>query len=214
MLNERYGLVHISAGDLLRARRNLMPELAEFLDNGRLVPDEVVCAVISERLAQSDCARFGVLLDGFPRTLKQAEVLQSMGVQCDRFLLLDVPDGVVEERISGRRYDPVSGKIYHVTFKPPESDEIKDRLLQRNDDTLEKIRNRLNLYRTNITSLLEFYQAVRSDVRLGDGSGVGSMRMWGGMQNESDASLWVLSPAASPEIVFDRVRMLLESDYW
>jgi adenylate kinase len=199
MLNERYGLVHISAGDLLRTRRRLMPELAEYLDNGRLVPDEIVCAVISERLAQSDCARFGVLLDGFPRTLEQAEVLlllflfdsfislahslvsqvlQSMGVQCDRFLLLDVPDSVVEERITGRRYDPVSGKIYHVTFKPPESDEIRDRMLQRNDDTQEKIRHRLSIYRDNISNLLEFYQAVRSDVRLGDGSGVGVMRMW------------------------------------
>lgn len=141
------------------------------MDNGLLVPDEIVCAVVSERLLQEDCARLGVLLDGFPRTLRQAETLKSQGVFCDRFLLLDVPDQILEERIGGRRFDPVSGKIYHITNRPPESEEVLERLLTREDDTLPKIRQRLKGYRSNIGGILNFFADRRSDVRLGVGGG-------------------------------------------
>lgn len=140
LLLERYGMVHISTGDLLRARKKFMPELREYMDRGALVPDEVVCAVLEQRLAEGDCSVRGVLLDGFPRTKKQAEILLKLGVSVTHLIVLGVPDEVVVERVEGRRIDPVSGKVYHTKYNPPPAaGVVAARLIQRADDTRAKI---------------------------------------------------------------------------
>jgi len=204
LLLERYGLVHISTGDLLRARSKHMPELAAYMDNGKLVPDEIICKIVQERLNQKDCEN-GVLLDGFPRTLSQAEMLKSLGVHIDKFLLLDVPDEVVIERVEGRRVDPVSGKIYHIKHKPPPTKEIAARLKQRTDDTREKITSRLTSYHSNTQSILEFYKEILIAIKFRAPTGHS-----GFLQKFESLPL-----TSTPEIVFDRVRMMLEGDqYW
>jgi adenylate kinase len=103
----------------------------EFMDRGELVPDNVIIDLVVDRLAQDDCKANGFLLDGFPRTAAQAEALKEAGVEIDAFILMDVPAEVLVERVEGRRLDPETGKIYHMTFSPPENDEIADRLTQR-----------------------------------------------------------------------------------
>ena len=97
----RYKMTHISTGDLLRARKKFMPELSEYMDNGLLVPDEIIVSVVKERLSAADVASNGFILDGFPRTLAQAEALDQAGVKIDHFLYLDVADDVIIGRIGG-----------------------------------------------------------------------------------------------------------------
>ena len=94
---------------------------------------------VKERLDSPDCAESGWLLDGFPRTLAQAEALAEAGVSADCFIFLDVPDDILVERVVGRRTDPATGKIYHMTFSPPDDEEVLNRLEQRSDDTEEKV---------------------------------------------------------------------------
>lgn len=156
---EKYGLVHISVGDLLRAEVRLtenasatplqaMHQVAEgtpdgkkakeYMDRGDLVPNEVVVDMVKNRLAQSDVAQHGWLLDGYPRSLEQAEAIEAVGIRPDIFLLIDVPDELLVDRVVGRRLDPETGEIYHLQFKPPPAD-IVDRLTQRSDDTEDKV---------------------------------------------------------------------------
>ncbi|CAE7404908.1 unnamed protein product [Symbiodinium natans] len=189
-------MVHIPMGDLLRARAKFLPELGEFISNGRLVPDDVVVSVLKERLADSDCASRGVLLDGFPRTRAQAESLQRVGVEISAVLHLQVADDVVVDRIAGRRIDPLSGKIYHVKDNPPPP-EIAGRVIQREDDTPEKIRRRLVTYHQERDAILEFCRDTVRTIHVGDGS---------------DEAL----PAdVRPLRVFDEVRKAVEGDtYW
>mmetsp|Transcript_20509 Transcript_20509/g.62516 ORF Transcript_20509/g.62516 Transcript_20509/m.62516 type:complete len:277 (-) Transcript_20509:170-1000(-) len=132
----------------------------EAMESGQLVSDEIIIGIIKDRLAETDCQTKGWLLDGFPRTRAQADALAEAGITADIFLLLDVPDSALVERVVGRRTDPVTGKIYHMTFSPPENDEIAARLTQRADDTEEKVVTRLQNYHSNLNAILECYTDV------------------------------------------------------
>ena len=135
MIKSEFGLVHLSTGDILRAAVQEGTPLGKtakgYMDSGQLVPDELIIDVICARLKQEDCQTQGWLLDGFPRTKTQADALTKAGMVPDCFLMLDVPEEILVERVTGRRTDPVTGKIYHMTFKPPETPEIAARVVQR-----------------------------------------------------------------------------------
>eukprot|EP00183_Erythrolobus_madagascarensis_P005414 CAMPEP_0185856750 /NCGR_PEP_ID=MMETSP1354-20130828/29158_1 /TAXON_ID=708628 /ORGANISM="Erythrolobus madagascarensis, Strain CCMP3276" /LENGTH=675 /DNA_ID=CAMNT_0028559011 /DNA_START=354 /DNA_END=2381 /DNA_ORIENTATION=- len=158
----KYGLVHISTGDMLRAAVAAGTELGnrakEFMDKGELVPDEVVIGMVEERLAEEDVigAR-GWLLDGFPRTVAQADALGERGIVPDVVLKVDVPQEILVRRVVGRRSDPVTNKIYHVEFDPPEDEEVAKRLVQRADDEEHKVRTRLVAYNQYATLLEDRY---------------------------------------------------------
>ena len=128
---------------------------------GALVPDSLVIAMVIERLGQPDCAA-GFMLDGFPRTRPQAEALDEAmakaNLQLDAVVLIEVPDDLIVARIVGRRNDPVTGTIYHLTFNPPPA-EIVDRLVHRKDDTEEACRARLDKYHSETAPIIPFYQA-------------------------------------------------------
>ena len=111
-------------------------------------------------MAEKDCQTKGWLLDGFPRTEAQAQALADAGVAADCFIFLNVPDEVLVERVVGRRTDPVTGKIYHMTFSPPESDEISARLEQRSDDTEEKVKVRLEQFHANVDAVKGKYSDI------------------------------------------------------
>ena len=132
-----------------------------YMKAGQLVPDDLVIAMIIERIAKPDCAK-GFLLDGFPRTRPQAEALdvelQKAGVALDVVLQIEVPDDLIVERITGRRLDPDTGDIYHMKFKPPPAD-IAGRVMQRKDDTEEACRARLEKYHSETTPIIPFYEA-------------------------------------------------------
>jgi adenylate kinase len=112
---------------------------------------------VKDRLDASDCREKGWLLDGFPRTQAQANALAEVGVSADCFLFLDVPDEVLVERVVGRRTDPVTGKIYHMKFSPPDDEEVVKRLMQRSDDTEEKVKVRLEQFHANVDSVKDSY---------------------------------------------------------
>ena len=136
----------------------------DFMDAGKLVPDEVIIGVVKDRLDEADCVESGWLLDGFPRTPAQAEALADAGVSADCFIFLNVPDEVLVERVVGRRTDPETGKIYHMTFSPPEDEEVLARLVQRSDDTEEKVKVRLVEFRANIDSVKGVYKDISVEV--------------------------------------------------
>jgi len=164
LIKAKFGLVHISAGDLLRAEIAAGSEngkqAKEFMEKGQLVPDEIVVNMVKERLLQPDAQENGWLLDGYPRSYSQAMALETLGIRPDIFILLDVPEELLVERVVGRRSDPVTGKIYHLKYSPPENEEIASRLTQRFDDTEEKVKLRLQTYYQNIDSLLSTYEDV------------------------------------------------------
>ncbi|RME28384.1 MAG: adenylate kinase [Deltaproteobacteria bacterium] len=172
----RHGIAHISTGDMLRAAvragTDLGREAQRYMSAGELVPDEVIIGMVRERIQEPDCAR-GFLLDGFPRTLPQAEALDAAlseaGIALDHVLVLEVPDELIVQRITGRRMDPETGEIYHLEFKPPPP-EIADRLVHRKDDTEEACRARLEAYHRQTAPIIPFYEA-RGLVRRVDGVG-------------------------------------------
>lgn len=169
MLAERLGIPHVATGDLFReavaAGTPLGKKVSEFLQSGRLVPDEVTVAVVVERLDRKDC-RGGFVLDGFPRTLAQAEALEAAmterGWRLDSALGLDVSDEEVVRRLTGRRVCSRCGANYHVEFRPPARPGLCDAcggpLVQREDDTEETVRVRLAVYREQARPVLEFYR--------------------------------------------------------
>lgn len=138
---EKYGIPQISTGDMLRAAVKAGSELGqkakEIMDAGKLVTDELVIALVKERIAQEDC-RKGFLLDGFPRTIPQADAMKEAGIKVDNVLEFDVPDALIVERIVGRRVHVSSGRVYHVTFNPPKvagkDDVTGEELSTRKDD--------------------------------------------------------------------------------
>jgi adenylate kinase len=164
IIKEKFGVVHLSTGDMLRAAVAAGTEVGkqakDYMDSGRLVPDEVIIGIVKDRLEEEDCKTKGWLLDGFPRTQAQAKALEEAGVSADCFLFLDVPDEVLVERVVGRRTDPVTGKIYHMTFSPPENDEVLQRLEQRSDDTEEKVKVRLEQFHTNVDAVKDSYTDI------------------------------------------------------
>ncbi|XP_017244567.1 adenylate kinase, chloroplastic isoform X1 [Daucus carota subsp. sativus] len=164
LITKKYGLVHIAAGDLLRAEIAEGTEngkrAKEYMEKGDLVPNEIVVMMVKDRLSQPDSVEKGWLLDGFPRSSSQATALQEFGFKPDLFILLDVPQDILVDRVVGRRLDPVSGKIYHLKYSPPESEEIAARLTQRFDDTEEKVKLRLETHNQNVESVLSLYQDI------------------------------------------------------
>ncbi|MDH3628584.1 MAG: adenylate kinase [Acidobacteriota bacterium] len=175
-LIERFDIPQISTGDIIRAAiRSGSPlgvEVAEYANTGRLVPDDLVNRLASERLADDDC-RGGFLLDGYPRTVAQAEALDGVllerGAPLDHVLLLEVDDSELLDRITGRRSDPESGRVYHVTFDPPPED-LAARLIQRPDDTAEVFGKRLREYHQKTAPLIPYYED-RGLLRRIDGRG-------------------------------------------
>ncbi|TVP74784.1 MAG: adenylate kinase [Gemmatimonadales bacterium] len=169
LLCEERDWTRIATGDLLRAARREESELGrkaqEYMDAGNLVPDELIVAMVRERLeALPDDA--GVVFDGFPRTLAQAEalerVLEETGRALDGVLLFEAPDEVLVRRISGRRHAPGSGRVYNVHFDPPETDGVCDEtgepLVHRSDDRPETVRHRLEVYRSSTAPLVQHYE--------------------------------------------------------
>jgi len=163
MLSVNYDLTHISAGDLLRAEVSTGSanglKAKEFMDAGKLVPNEIVVTMIKDRLAQPDAAA-GWLLDGYPRSKDQADALEEANIRPEVFLLLEVPESILVERVVGRRLDPETGKIYHLKYAPPESEEVEARLIQRSDDTEEKVVPRLETHNKNVAAILDSYSDI------------------------------------------------------
>jgi adenylate kinase len=169
LLQERRGLPQISTGDMFRAMKQAETPLAEqlrgILASGALVPDELTIQIVEERTAQADC-RDGYVLDGFPRTTAQAEMLERLAAEQKHALLavlVDVPFDILERRVTGRRSCPVCGEIYNVYFKPPKSDEVCDlhpdvKLVRRTDDNAETIKARLSTYERETRPLLDYYE--------------------------------------------------------
>ena len=173
-ITQKYGIPQISTGDMLRAAIKAGTPLGraaqKVMDAGQLVSDEVILRLVQERLAAPDCAR-GYLFDGFPRTLPQAEAMKSGGVALEHVLEIDVPEGEIVLRMSGRRVHPASGRSYHVKFNPPRVADRDDRtgepLILRDDDREETVRKRLEVYRRQTRPLIEYYTrwAASGDAR-------------------------------------------------
>ena len=164
---EKYGLIHISVGVLLRAEvaagTPAGKKAQSFMDSGALVPDEVVVEMVKNKLAGDDATTKGWLLDGYPRSGAQAEAIEAVGIRPDVFLLVNVPDDMLVERVVGRRSDPVTGEIYHLKFKPPPAD-IVSRLVQRSDDSEAMVRNRLETYHTHVGAITGHYKDVMVEI--------------------------------------------------
>lgn len=164
IVSQRLGIPAVSTGNIIREALKNGTELGRraksYMDDGRLVPDEIVIDIIKERLEQDDC-RNGFILDGFPRTVVQAEALESMGVDIDRVIDLEVEDGVIARRLSGRRVCEVCGSSYHVEHKPPKIEGICDRcggrVVRRKDDAPDTIGERLRVYHDQTEPLKEYY---------------------------------------------------------
>lgn len=167
-INEKYAVPHISTGDMFRLAikegTDLGNKAKEYMDQGALVPDEVTIGIVRERLAKDDCKN-GFLLDGFPRTIAQAEALEELltdlNESIDFVLHVDVPEEKLVERLSGRRICPTCGAAYHVVFNPPKEEGICDKdgsaLIQRDDDKPETVKNRLTVNQEQMQPLLDFY---------------------------------------------------------
>ena len=163
-LVDKFSITHISSGDMLRAAVKEGTDLGKqadgFMKAGQLVPDDLVIAMIIERIAKPDCTN-GFILDGFPRTRPQAEALgtnlKNAAVALDVVLLIEVPDALILERITGRRSDPETGEIYHMTFMPPPAN-ITARVIQRKDDTAEACTERLEKYHSATAPIVPFYE--------------------------------------------------------
>ena len=160
----RFGIPQISTGDMLRAAVKAGSPLgvaaSKVMDAGQLVSDDIILALVKERLGAPDCGR-GYLFDGFPRTIPQAEALRAARVGLDYVLEIDVPDEDIVERMIGRRVHPASGRSYHVSFNPPRvpghDDVTGEPLMQRDDDREETVRRRLEVYRAQTRPLVEYY---------------------------------------------------------
>jgi adenylate kinase len=168
-LVDDFDLPYYATGDILRAavkeESELGQEAKQYMDNGDLVPDELICEVIMERI-DSDEAEDGFLLDGFPRTVGQADVLEDALDGRDRSLtaalLIEAPDEEVIRRLSGRRICQKSGHVYHLEFDPPKNDEVCDqdgsKLVQRDDDREETVQKRLSVYHDQTEPLIDWYE--------------------------------------------------------
>lgn len=165
-LMAKYGIPQISTGDMLRAAIKAGTELGKkakaVMDAGQLVSDELIIGLVKERIAQDDC-KAGFLLDGFPRTIPQADAMKENGVAIDNVLEFDVPDEVIVERMAGRRVHSGSGRVYHLVYNPPKvegkDDETGEELSIRPDDEEATVRKRLAIYHEQTKPLVEYYQA-------------------------------------------------------
>ena len=163
-ITDRFGIPQISTGDMLRAAIKVGTPLGvaakRIMDAGQLVSDDIVTALVQQRLAQPDCAS-GYLFDGFPRTLPQADAMKGAGVAIDYVLEIDVPDDEIIARMGGRRVHPASGRTYHVRFNPPKvadrDDVTGEPLIQRDDDRADTVRKRLEVYHAQTRALVDYF---------------------------------------------------------
>ncbi len=164
-ITEKYGIPQISTGDMLRAAVKAETELGlqakEVMDAGGLVSDDIIIGLVKERIAEADCAN-GFLFDGFPRTIPQAQAMVEAGVKIDHVVEIAVDDEEIVSRLSGRRVHPGSGRVYHVVYNPPQregvDDETGEPLVQRDDDQEDTVRKRLEVYHSQTSPLVDFYQ--------------------------------------------------------
>lgn len=164
-LMDYFGIPQISTGDMLRAAiasgSTLGLNARKIMDSGRLVSDDIMIELVKDRLQQPDCER-GFLLDGFPRTIVQAEALKQAGIALDHVIEISVDDEEIVKRISGRRVHPASGRVYHLEYNPPEQegrdDVTGDPLIQRDDDKEATIRKRLQVYHEQTEPLVSYYR--------------------------------------------------------
>lgn len=163
-IKEKFGIPQISTGDMLRAAVKAGTPLGiaakTVMDSGGLVSDEIIIGLVTDRLAQPDCAG-GYLFDGFPRTIPQADAMKQAGVTIDYVLEIDVPDSEIVERMSGRRVHMASGRTYHERFNPPKvagcDDVTGEALIQRDDDHEDTVRKRLEVYHAQTRQLIDYY---------------------------------------------------------
>lgn len=163
-IHEKFGIPQISTGDMLRAAVKAGTPLGhaakKIMDAGGLVSDDIIINLVKERIKDKDCAN-GYLLDGFPRTIPQAEAMKQAGVQIDFVIEIDVADSEIIQRMSGRRVHPASGRTYHIVFNPPKvagKDDITgEELVQRPDDAEETVRKRLDVYHSQTKPLVAYY---------------------------------------------------------
>jgi len=168
-LTKAFDIPQISTGDMLRAAIKAGTELGtlakSFMDAGKLVTDEIIIGLVKERILEDDCKN-GFLLDGFPRTVPQADALKEAGVAIDAVIEIDVPDHEIVTRMSGRRAHLASGRTYHVVYNPPKvegkDDETGEDLVQRDDDKEEIVLDRLRVYHEQTKPLISYYENVAS----------------------------------------------------
>jgi adenylate kinase len=166
-ITEKYGIPQISTGDMLRAAVKAKTELGlqakTVMDAGGLVSDDIIIGLVKERITAADCAT-GFLFDGFPRTIPQAEAMVEAGVDLDHVVEIDVADDAIVARLSGRRVHPGSGRIYHTEHSPPKQggldDETGEPLVLRDDDEEDTVRRRLEIYHSQTSPLVKFYQSM------------------------------------------------------
>jgi adenylate kinase len=181
-ITQKYGIPQISTGDMLRAavREGTPLGLAakQVMDSGALVSDDIILGLIKERIKQNDCSK-GFLLDGFPRTIAQAEGLKAMDVEIDTVIEIVVDDEQIVRRMAGRRVHLASGRTYHIEFNPPKSEGMDDisgePLIQRDDDKEETVRKRLAVYHEQTKPLVDYYSGQGPAVKFHTISGVGSV---------------------------------------
>lgn len=183
-ITEKFDIPQISTGDMLRAAVRDGTELGlaakKIMDAGLLVSDDIILGLIKERITAADC-RNGFLLDGFPRTIAQADGLEALGITIDMVIEFVVDDEEIVRRMSGRRVHPASGRSYHVVFNPPKVEGIDDltgeALIQRDDDSEATVRKRLSVYHDQTKPLVGYYQnkAEQGSVRFASINGIGSV---------------------------------------
>ncbi len=163
-IKEKFGIPQISTGDMLRAAVKAGTELGvaakKIMDAGGLVSDEIIIGLVKDRITEADCVN-GFLFDGFPRTIAQADALKDAGVAIDYVVEIDVADGEIIKRMSGRRVHMASGRTYHMVFNPPKvagrDDETGEELIQRDDDKEETVKKRLDVYHAQTKPLVKYY---------------------------------------------------------
>lgn len=178
-LSKHYNIAHISTGDLLRDQikrgTELGKKVSKIMDEGGLVSDDIVAAMLAERLKEADCAN-GYILDGYPRNVSQAEGLDAITGGLDKVVCIEVDDDVIVDRMTGRRGCPKCGASYHVKYNPPKQDGICDAcgetLIQRKDDNEDTVKNRLNNFHKDTAPVINYYDKLNLLARV---KGVGDI---------------------------------------
>ncbi len=183
LISKQFAIPQISTGDILRSEVKKSTELGKqaknFMDKGELVPDGIIIGMMENRIKASDCSN-GFILDGFPRTVEQADALRKMldknGLDLNCALLIDVSEDAIIERLTGRRVCPNCGEVYHLQYNPPKKDNVCDKcgakLIQRDDDRKEIVKNRLDVYNRSTAPLIDYYERLGKLIKI---NGMGSM---------------------------------------